>query len=86
LRFEIPARYRHFRDVAVRYARWNLGRVDLVDPRSVAILAPIYPVDKGANADGRRALIELEVTEVPPDWVGEGQRTRDELPETPAEL
>ncbi|HJS95595.1 MAG TPA: DDE-type integrase/transposase/recombinase, partial [Solirubrobacteraceae bacterium] len=31
VRFEIPARYRHFREVAVRYARWDLGRVDLVD-------------------------------------------------------
>ena len=33
VRFEIPARYRHFRDVSVRYARWDLSRVDLVDPR-----------------------------------------------------
>ena len=59
VRFEIPARYRHFRDVTVRYARWNLGRVDLVDPRSGMILAPIYPLDKTANADGHRALVEL---------------------------
>ena len=34
VRFEIPARYRHFREVTVRYARWDLGRVDLVDERS----------------------------------------------------
>lgn len=80
VRFEIPSRYHHFRDVAVRYARWNLGRVDLVDPRSGTILAPIYPVDKSANADGRRAKIELEVAELPPDRSGEGQRTGDELP------
>ncbi len=25
VRFEIPARFRHFREVTVRYARWNLG-------------------------------------------------------------
>ena len=55
VRFEIPGRYRHFREVAVRYARWDLGRVDLVDQHSGAILAPIYPLDKSANADGRRA-------------------------------
>ena len=61
VRFEIPARYRHFREVTVRYARWDLGRVDLVDGRSGTILAPIYPLDKAANADGRRAVIE-------PDW------------------
>ena len=56
VRFEIPARYRHFREVTVRYARWDLGRVDLVDERSGTILAPIYPLDKTANADGRRAV------------------------------
>ncbi|MCO6458174.1 MAG: transposase [Pirellulaceae bacterium] len=57
-RFEIPARYRHFRDVTVRYARWDLGRVDLVDPRGDTILAPIYPLDRAANADGRRSALE----------------------------
>ena len=65
VRFEIPARYGHFREVAVRYARWNLGRVDLVDEQSGTILAPIYPLDRGANADGRRALIELDGTDLP---------------------
>jgi putative transposase len=42
----------------VRYARWDRGRVDLVDPHSGTILAPIYPLDKTANSDGRRALVE----------------------------
>ena len=67
VRFEIPARYRHFREVTVRYARWDLGRVDLVDERSGTILAPIYPLDKNANADGRRAAVEPDGTDVPPD-------------------
>jgi putative transposase len=58
VRFEVPGRYRHFREVSVRYARWDLGRVDLVDPRSGTILAPLYPLDKTANADGRRAYFE----------------------------
>jgi hypothetical protein len=57
-RFEIPARYRHFREVTVRYARWDLGRIDLVDGRSGTVLAPIYPLDRTANAAGRRAAIE----------------------------
>jgi putative transposase len=65
VRFEVPARYRHFRDVSVRYARWDLGRVDLVDKRSGTILAPIYPLDKTANADGRRAAIEPGGSDVP---------------------
>lgn len=58
VRFEIPGRYRHFRKVAVRYARWDLGRVDLVDPRSGTILAPLYPLDRQANADGQRPLFQ----------------------------
>ena len=65
VRFEIPARYRHFRDIAVRYLRWDLGRVDLVDPRQDTILAPLYPLDKSANADGRRAFVEAEAVDTP---------------------
>jgi putative transposase len=57
VRFEVPARFRHFRDVVVRYARWDLSRVDLVDPRHGTLLAPLYPLDRAANADGRRAAM-----------------------------
>ncbi len=78
VRFEIPARYRHFREVTVRYARWDLGRVDLVDEHSGTILAPIYPLDKSANADGRRAVIEPGGTGVPRKE--ERRRTAGELP------
>ena len=65
VRFEIPARYRHFRDVAVRYARWDLGRVDLVDPRGGTILSPLYPLDRTANADARRAVIAPATSDLP---------------------
>jgi putative transposase len=65
VRFEIPARYRHFRELTVRCARWNLGRVDLVDPQSGIILAPIYPLDKTANADGRRAPVAPQDSAAP---------------------
>jgi hypothetical protein len=57
-RFEIPARFRHFRKVTIRYARWDLSRIDLVDSNSGAILAPIYPLDRAANADGRRGVLK----------------------------
>ncbi len=67
VRFEVPARYRHFRAVSVRYARWDLGRVDLVDEQSGTILAPLYPLDKSANADGRRAHVEPHGKDSPPD-------------------
>jgi hypothetical protein len=58
VRFEIPARFRHFRRVVVRYARWDLRRVDLIDPQNGAILAPVYPLDRTANADGCRRTVE----------------------------
>ena len=67
VRYEIPARLRHFRHVVVRYARWDLGRVDLVDPRSGTILAPIYPLDRVANADGHRARVDADRRDGPND-------------------
>ena len=77
VRFEIPARYRHFRELTVRYARWDLGRVDLVDEPSGTILAPIYPLDKTANADGRRASVEGNSLDMELDH---GPRRDSELP------
>ena len=65
VRFEIPTRLRHFREVVVRYARWDLSRVDLVDPRQGTLLAPLYPLDRTANADGRRAVVEPARVDAP---------------------
>ena len=53
-RFEIPSRYRHLEQVHLHYARWDLSRVDLVDARTGAILCPVKPLDKSANARGQR--------------------------------
>jgi putative transposase len=80
VRFEIPGRYRHFRDVTVRYARWDLGRVDLVDPRTGTILAAIYPLDKTANADGRRPRLETDAADLPHQPSSPERRRNDELP------
>jgi putative transposase len=44
--------------VHLRYARWDLSRVDLVDARSGAILCPVRPLDKAANAEAQRRRIE----------------------------
>lgn len=57
-RFEVPSRYRHLTRLRVRYARWDLGAVDLVDPHTDVILCALYPLDKAANADGRRRRLE----------------------------
>jgi putative transposase len=60
-RFEVPARYRHLPRLRVRYARWDLGAVDVIDPHTQVILAALYPLDKTANADGRRRRLEPTV-------------------------
>ncbi len=83
VRFEVPGRYRHFREVAVRYARWDLGRVDLIDPRNGTILAPLYPLDKTANADGRRARFEAAPAIRRPTAAAQGRRVAPALEEHP---
>jgi putative transposase len=65
-RFEIPARYRHLHHVHLRYARWDLTRVDLIDARTGAILCPVKPLDKAANADGQRRALDPPKTDASP--------------------
>jgi hypothetical protein len=65
-RFEIPARLRHLSEIHVRYARWDFSRVDIVDSRTGAILCPIKPLDKAANADGQRRRLTPVSTERSP--------------------
>jgi len=57
-RFELPSRLRLLSQVHLRYARWDLSRVDLVDPRCGAILTAVHPLDKAANADAQRRRLE----------------------------
>jgi transposase InsO family protein len=57
-RFEVPSRFRHLARVTVRYARWDLRTVDLIDPHTRAVLGALYPLDKTRNASGRRRPLE----------------------------
>ncbi|NJO12149.1 MAG: transposase family protein [Gammaproteobacteria bacterium] len=57
-RFEIPSRYRSLPRVQLRYARWDLSRVDLVEARTGAILCALSPLDKAANADAHRRPLQ----------------------------
>lgn len=65
-RFEIPARYRHLELVHLRYARWDLSRVDLVDARSGAALCAVRPLDKSANAGGQRRRLDARALDLSP--------------------
>lgn len=57
-RYEIPARYRHLQQLHLRYARWDLSAVDLIDARRGTVLCALAPIDKASNASGRRRAID----------------------------
>jgi transposase InsO family protein len=57
-RYEVPSRYRHQETITVRYARWDLTSVDMVDVRANAVLCALYPVDKARNADADRRRVD----------------------------
>jgi len=66
-RFEVPARYHHFKELRVHYAAWDLSCVHLVDKNTGVVLCSLYPLDKQANADGkRRSREQLSDTEQAP--------------------
>ena len=53
VRFEVPDAWRHMPELRIRYARWDLSEVELVDDRGTS-LATLRPLDKAANADRPR--------------------------------
>ena len=71
----MPQPWRHLREVWIRYARWNLGNVDLVDGRSGERLCMLYPLDKRGNADGVRRRARPD-----PDEGGDASAGAGELP------
>jgi hypothetical protein len=74
-RFEIPNRYRHLRQLQVRYAQWDLSQVHLLDERSGKILCRLYPQDKQSNARGVRRPLEPVAT-TPPNTAGRPEPPR----------
>ena len=56
-RFEIPNQYRHLQKARLRYAAWDLSEVLLLDPNEPTVLCALYPLDKNANAQGRRRAL-----------------------------
>jgi transposase InsO family protein len=65
-RFEVPASLRHVTELTVRYARWDLGLLDVVDPVTGTVVTPLYPQDKEKNADARRRVVTSPVSQLPP--------------------
>ena len=54
VRYQVPAPWRHLRELHLRVARWDLSSVDLVDGRTGERISALNPVDKRGNADGTR--------------------------------
>lgn len=54
VRFEVPSRFRHVERLQLRYAAWDLSRALIVDSKTDEVIARLLPLDKTANADGRR--------------------------------
>lgn len=81
-RYEIPARYRHLQHIHLRYARWDLSVVDLIDARRGTVLCALAPIDKAANASGRRrALAAATVIDTPPGESGIAPLLRRQMAE-----
>jgi len=55
-RFEVPSQFGHLEHLQLRYARWDLSCVDLLNQRTGVVLCPLYPLDKTANASGERRV------------------------------
>lgn len=59
-RFEVPSAYRHINQLHLRYARWDLSHVLLIDPHTHQVLCSLYPEDKSANASGLRRTLDKQ--------------------------
>jgi hypothetical protein len=70
-RFEIPSQFAHLPQLHLRYARWDLSAVDLVDARSGAVLCALYPLDKMANASSARRVMAKAAEATAPPAAGE---------------
>jgi putative transposase len=57
IRYELPVRFAHLRQVIVRASSWDKSRMTLVDADTEAALARLLPQDKTKNASGLRKAI-----------------------------
>ena len=50
----------------IRYARWDLSAVELIDPLTLKPVSSLYPLNKTANADGQRRALKSSNPESEP--------------------
>lgn len=66
VRYEVPGRYRDLLRPLIRFASWDKRCVHLVDEQTGSLLCPLYPLDRGDNADGRRRTAQPPPDSPPP--------------------
>ena len=76
VRFELPSRYRALARPTIRFARWDLTCVDLLNPHTGTVICELYPLDKQANAMGKRRPLEPLAVDTRTDF------EQEESPET----
>ncbi|MCP4898496.1 MAG: transposase family protein [bacterium] len=81
IRYEIPSRFRHLERLSVRYARWDMSSIDLVDEHTGVPLATLYPLNKTRNAEGERRRLEPVDNGGPPPASGTAPLLRKLLAE-----
>lgn len=64
-RFEVPSRYLSLEYLQIRYARWDLSHVLLVEPHTNLVIGTLYPQNKSANASGMRRALDKSKTPKP---------------------
>lgn len=60
IRYELPVRFAHMRQVLLRASSWDKSRMTLVDAETDAVLARLLPQDKTKNASAIRRVIPSE--------------------------
>lgn len=62
IRYELPVRFGHMRQVILRAPGWDKSQMILVDPNTDAPLSRLLPQDKTKNASGLRKVIRADNT------------------------
>jgi hypothetical protein len=60
IRYELPVRFAHMRQVILRACSWDKSHMTLVDADTDSALARLLPQDKTKNASGMRKVIQPE--------------------------
>jgi putative transposase len=74
IRFEVPWRFNHIKNLYVSFTSWDKSVAWLVDKRTGKFLATLYPQDKTKNASGKRRVKSIpDEIKLPDDVLKESE-------------